>query len=257
MQLHHKSFGQGFPLLIVHGLFGTLDNWQTLGKRFAEQHLVYLVDQRDHGRSFHSEEITFPILGEDLRRFMEDNWMHEAHLLGHSMGGKSVMQCALDNPDLVDKLVVVDVAPRDYAGSHQEIFEALFAVDLVNLRDRKDADAFLKTRIPSYSVRQFLLKNLSRDRDTGGFRWKMNLPVIYKYYSDILANVRWDGTPFDKPTLFIRGADSDYIQDEDYPTIRRMFPQARIETVADAGHWVHAQQPEVLYRLVREFLDAA
>lgn len=254
MQLNHKTFGQGDPLVIVHGLFGTLDNWQTLGKRFAEEYSVYLVDQRDHGRSPHSEAITFPLLGSDLGEFMEQQFMYEAHLLGHSMGGKSVMQFALDHPDRVDKLIVVDVAPKAYSASHHEIFEALFAVDLVNLKSRSEANDFLATKIKSSSVRQFLLKNLSRDKENGGFRWKLNLPLIYKHYNDILANVTWDGTPYDKPALFIRGAESDYVQDEDFPIIYKMFPQARIETVQGAGHWVHAQQPEELYRLVSEFL---
>ncbi len=252
MELNFKSFGQGPPLVILHGLFGTLDNWQTLGKRWAEHYTVFLVDQRNHGRSPRTEQIDYPSMAEDLHQFLESHWVYRSHLLGHSMGGKTAMQFALHYPDMVDKLIIVDIAPRAYPGGHEPIFDALFALDLNSIDDRKEADAFLEARIPEFGVRQFLLKNLTRTRE-GGYEWKMNLPVIFRHYDDILRNI--DGTePFEGPTLFLRGGDSRYVRDEDWPAIQQFFPNARLETVTGAGHWVHAEQPEALFELVTEFL---
>ncbi len=248
MELNFKSFGQGDPIIILHGLFGTLDNWQTIGKKLAEDYLVYLVDLRNHGKSPHHEPMDYPTMAQDLQKFMEANWIYEANVIGHSMGGKVAMQLALQHPDLVKKLIVVDIAPKKYQGGHQEIFDALFALDLTKVENRSDADEFLKPRIPEFSVRQFLLKNLTRNKD-GGYRWKMNLPVIYQHYSDILDNISSDQT-FEKPTLFIRGGESNYIQADDLDSIEQLFPVAVVDTVQDAGHWVHAQAPDELMNMV-------
>ena len=253
MDLNFKSFGQGPPLVILHGLFGTLDNWQTLGKRWAEDFTVFLVDQRNHGRSPHTEVIDYPTMAADLKAFLEHNWIYETHVLGHSMGGKTAMQFALDYPDMVDKLIVVDIAPKAYPGGHETIFQALLGLDLASLGERSEADAILGERIPQRGVRQFLLKNLTRTKD-GGYAWKMNLPVIHRHYPDILANVR-PSEPFSGPTLFIRGGKSDYVTDADWPAAQALFPNAQLETVDGAGHWVHAERPEVLYTLVKAFLS--
>jgi pimeloyl-ACP methyl ester carboxylesterase len=253
MELNHKTFGQGPPLLILHGLFGTLDNWQTLGKRWADDYTVVLIDQRNHGRSPHLNAHTYPLLAADLKAFMEANWMYEAHILGHSMGGKTAMQFATHFPDMVDKLVVVDIAPKSYSGNHELIVQALNELDLNTITERKQADTLLAEQIPEYGVRQFLLKNLSRDKEQGGFRWKMNLPVLTRDYEEILQNITPEA-PFDGPTLFIKGAESDYILNDDLPLLREYFPAATLATVADAGHWVHAQQPEELFKLVSAFL---
>jgi len=163
MELNYKSFGQGPPLLILHGLFGTLDNWQTLGKRWAENFTVFLVDQRNHGRSPHLPEHNYPVMAEDLKAFMEANWMYEAHIMGHSMGGKTAMQFALNYPDMVDKLIVVDIAPKPYVGGHEAIVEALNALPLAKIESRSQADAFLAERIADFGVRQFLLKKAPTD----------------------------------------------------------------------------------------------
>lgn len=255
MDLNYKSFGQGPPLVILHGLFGTLDNWQTLGKRWAEDFTVFLVDQRDHGRSPHTEGIDYPSMARDLHRFLEHNWVHETYVLGHSMGGKTAMQLALEFPDLVKKLVVVDIAPKSYEGGHDLIFEALQELDLTTIGDRKEADEQLATRIPEFGVRQFLLKNLTRQK-SGGYSWKMNLPVIVASYEAILSTVESNGEAYPHPSLFVRGSKSDYIADSDLESIHHLFPAARLETVPDAGHWVHAEQPDELYRLVTSFLKA-
>ena len=254
MELNYKVFGQGDPLLILHGMFGTLDNWQTIGKQLAEHFTVYLLDQRNHGRSPHDYLIDYPTMAADLKHFMESHWMFKAHILGHSMGGKTAMQFALEQPDMVDKLVVVDVAPKRYSGGHEEILAAILALDLNQVESRGDAELFLRQRLTNQDEGTilFLMKNLSRNPQ-GGFEWKMNFPAINAHYQDILAGIEMEAT-FEGDTLFIRGEQSKYIQDADWQAILKLFPQARLETVSNAGHWVHADQPKVLLEMVRSFL---
>ncbi|MEM1119932.1 MAG: alpha/beta fold hydrolase [Bacteroidota bacterium] len=252
MQLNYKSFGEGYPIIILHGLFGTLDNWQTIAKKLAENYTVYLIDQRNHGRSPHSDEFNYEVMAEDLQAFMESQWIYEAHIIGHSMGGKAAMQFALNYPDMVNQLVVVDIAPKAYTGGHHAIFEALFGLDLAKVDNRKTADQLLQTKIADFGVRQFLLKNLTRKKE-GGFRWKMNLPVIYQNYPRLMAAITSSDT-FDHPTLFIRGGASDYVQEEDMTGINNLFPKAQLTTVENAGHWVHAVAPLALLKLVTDFL---
>ena len=252
MELNYKSFGEGYPIIILHGLFGTLDNWQTIAKKLAEHYSVYIIDQRNHGRSPHDETFDYVAMADDLQAFMESQWIYEAHIIGHSMGGKTAMQFALTYPDLVNQLVVVDIAPKAYEGGHQTIFEALLSLDVPTLTSRKQADAALMDKIPDFGVRQFLLKNLTNDKK-GGYKWKMNLPVIHQNYEQILAAIESEET-FDNPTLFIRGGASNYIQDDDLPRIKTFFPKADLATVSDVGHWVHAAAPKELLKLVTNFL---
>lgn len=251
MELNYKQFGQGEPIIILHGLFGMLDNWQTIARKLGEQYTVFIIDQRNHGKSPHHSEFDYPTMAEDLKCFMEQNWIYRAHLIGHSMGGKTVMQFALEYPDMVDKLIVVDIAPKKYKGGHQTIFEALFALDLDNLKGRKDAENLLEQRIDEAGVRQFLLKNLTRKKE-GGYAWKMNLPAIFEHYEDILDSI--EGESIEVDTLFIKGAKSKYIQEEDKDIIFDLFPNSDIKTVERAGHWVHAEQPIILMDMVLEFL---
>lgn len=252
LNLKHKSFGQGDPVIILHGLFGTADNLQTVGKRLSEHFSVFMPDQRNHGRSPHHPDMNYELMAEDLLHFMESNWMFKAHLVGHSMGGKTAMKFALKYPDMVDKLVIVDIAPKAYSGGHQEIFEALLGLDLAALQSREEAEEKLTEKISDEGVRLFLLKNLSRT-SSGGYRWKMNLPVIHEHYADILSSIECD-TPFDKETLFIRGGRSQYIQNDDMPDIQRLFPKARLETIERAGHWIHAEAPEEFCEHLYNFL---
>ena len=252
MDLHFKTFGEGDPLIILHGLFGTSDNWQTLGKRFAEDYMVYLIDQRNHGRSPHDPVMDYPHMADDLRAFMQENWIHRAHILGHSMGGKTAMEFALRNPDMTDRVIVVDIAPKTYEAGHTEIFEALLAMQPEQLNDRQEADRALAKHIPDKGIRMFLLKNLAR-RKEGGFRWKMNLQAIYDNYERILQLPAGE-EPFHGDVLFIRGGRSRYIQPHDKGLMQSYFPHARLETIADAGHWVHAEAPDKLYDLVTRFL---
>lgn len=254
VELNYKSYGQGDPVVVLHGLFGMLDNWQTVGKDLAAHHSVYLLDQRNHGRSPQLDRITYPDMAEDLHHFMESHWMFKGHIIGHSMGGKTAMQFAHQYPDMVDKLVVVDIAPKPYRGGHEEIFQVLKALDLSKIERRSEAEKALSASIEDRSIRQFLLKNLSR-RKEGGYRWKMNLEALWNHYEDILAGPP-NGTVFQGDVLFIRGGRSNYIQDEDWPLIRQQFPNARLATVEKAGHWVHAEAPQELLRLVTDFFKA-
>ena len=219
MALNFKSFGQGFPVIILHGLFGMLDNWQTIAKKLANQYTVYIVDQRNHGRSPHFPDFNYQVLADDLQSFMEDNWIYEAHIIGHSMGGKTAMQLALAYPEIVKKLIVVDIAPKQYQAGHQAIFEALLSLDLATINNRKEAATHLGAMIKDPGTQQFLLKNLSRNSN-GQYEWKMNLPVIHKYYERILENVQME-EPFQYPTLFIKGGQSNYIQEKDAPEIKK------------------------------------
>jgi len=254
MELNYKTFGQGPPLIILHGLFGTLDNWQTLAKRFAEHYSVYIVDQRNHGKSPHDSEMSYPLLAEDLRNFMESKWMFKAHILGHSMGGKAAMQFALQFPDFVDHLIIVDMHPRANEGGHELIFDAMLSLELDKLKSRKEADQLLAEKITDFGVRQFLLKNLSRDKENDSYRWKMNLKVLHKHYAAILAAVASEEA-FDGPTLFIKGERSDYIIADHWEEVLQPFPNASLQTISDAGHWVHADAPEELEKIVLTFLQ--
>jgi pimeloyl-ACP methyl ester carboxylesterase len=253
LALHHKTFGQGEPVVILHGLFGTLDNWQTIGKLLAEHYMVFLLDQRNHGRSPHVEGMNYSLLAEDLYHFLDANWIHQTHIIGHSMGGKTAMQFALHHPDLVNRLMIIDIAPKSYEGGHELILDALTAFPLDKISDRKEAEIFLQQKgIKEFGTRQFLLKNLTRTA-SGGYEWKMNLGEITKHYQEILANIEASDT-FEGETLFVKGGNSNYILDEDLPVIQTYFPKANIETVPNVGHWVHAEAPEKLLQLILQFL---
>ena len=229
-----------------------LDNWQTIARQLAKEYTVFLVDQRNHGRSPHVEEHSYAGMAEDLRQFMEDQFVLESHILGHSMGGKTAMHFAFEYPDMVDKLIIVDIAPRTYPRGHDEIFKALFELDLSVAGSRSDIDAQLARFIPENGVRQFLMKNIARDKEKG-FQLRMNLPVIYQGYESILQEPP-EETLYDGETLFIRGTKSPYIQADDLPLIQQYFPQGQLEAVEDSGHWIHADQPARLLELVQNFL---
>lgn len=253
MQLNYKVFGQGEPIIILHGLFGMLDNWQTLARKLAAHYTVFIVDQRNHGRSPHLDKHDYESMAEDLRAFMEAQFVLKAHIIGHSMGGKTAMQFATHYPDMVDHLVVVDIAPKTYPAGHHEIFEALLALDLAKADNRKAVETQLAAKIPEAGVRQFLMKNIVRDQEHG-FQLRMNLPVIHKDYQKILNNLDFE-EPFEGPSLFVRGGRSGYVAETDLTLIQENFPEARLETIANAGHWVHAEAPKELLEQLLAFLS--
>jgi pimeloyl-ACP methyl ester carboxylesterase len=251
--LNAKTFGDGPALVILHGLFGMLDNWQTLARKWAKTHHVVLLDLRNHGRSFHTDEMNYAVMAEDVAATLEDMGIDECELLGHSMGGKVAMQTALTYPELVKKLVVVDIVPRRYHPGHNAVFAALSTLDPATITDRKAAAEKMSVHLADPGVQLFLLKNLARN-PAGGFRWRMNLPAISASYDQLIGPVGQLGDEYDGPALFIRGANSGYVQDEDLELIQILFPKATLETVAKAGHWVHAEQPEALLAVVDSFL---
>lgn len=251
MTLHHREFGSGPPVVILHGLFGFSDNWQGIAKSLADHHTVFTPDLRNHGLSPHAPTHSYPEMAEDLVEFMGQNWLFHPAVVGHSMGGKVAMQLALSHPDMVGKLVVVDMAPGQAGDNHRDIFKSLFDLDFSKIKTRQEADDFLHNRVPDFGTRQFLLKNITR-LPGGGFSWKMNLPVLWRDYPNVLAPVA--GEPFEKPTLFVRGANSNYVKDSDWAGIKALFPAAELVTIAGAGHWVHADKPAELLAALREFL---
>lgn len=254
LHLNYKTYGSyGHPVIILHGLLGMLDNWQTQSKKYAEAGFkVYAVDQRNHGKSPHSDTFNYEVMADDVKNFMEEHHISSAHVLGHSMGGKTAMQFALMYPELVDKLIVVDVAPRKYASAHDEILDAMCSLKLKECKTRQEADNKIAKRIPEYSLRQFILKNLT-PAETGELKWKVNLSIIKRHYLEIANDITIDGV-FRKPTLFIKGSRSKYIVDEDKPRIRKLFPSAPILTINDTGHWAHADKPEEFGTTVLKFL---
>jgi len=252
MELKFASYGSGPPLIILHGLLGSGDNWVTVSRTLGKHLRVFAVDARNHGRSPHDSRFDLEVMAEDVGHFMDRHGLASASLLGHSMGGKTAMQFAMSRPDRTGKLIVVDIAPRQYALDHDQLLGALCAINLSLFRERVDVEKALTPSVPHKAVRQFLVKNLRRDH-TGALRWKMNLPVIRKEYAAIAGGLPPTGE-FRKPTLFIRGGQSSYVLDDDRELIRKMFPEARIHTIPGVGHWVHADAPVELCRVVLEFL---
>jgi esterase len=256
MQLNYKKYGEtGAHLIILHGLFGMLDNWHTLAARFGANFQVWALDQRNHGKSPHSPVFDYESMAADLLEFYDNHQISQANVMGHSMGGKTAMQFALTYPDKVSKLIVADISPRAYpeTGHHMEM-EALQSLDLGSITRRADADEALAKQIPLESTRQFLLKNLSREGER--FVLKLNLEAISKNYDKISVKIDAGNHLFDKETLFICGAESDYIIENDKPGILKLFPKARFVSIPGAGHWVHAESPEKFYEAAEGFLAA-
>lgn len=254
-QLFFREVGQGSgtPLLILHGLFGTSDNWHNIARNFAEDgHHVVVADLRNHGLSFHDDTFTYPAMAEDVARLITHLGLPKANIIGHSMGGKVTMHLALDYPELLHRIVVADIAPKAYPVHHHQIIAGLQAMPVQAIKSRKEADDALAQYVPEAGVRQFLLKNLARDK-AGGYNWKMNLPVIISQIENV-GQALPAGNTIDLPALFIRGGKSDYILDEDEALLARHFSQYSLQTLANAGHWVHAEQPAAFLAMVKAFL---
>lgn len=252
MQLNYKKVGEGQPLIILHGLFGSLDNWMTLSKKLGEQFEVYIVDARNHGFSPHSDEFNYEVMADDLLAFINEHNIIDPIILGHSMGGKTAMQFTMNYPDKLSKLVVADIAPKPYPVHHGIILEGMFAINFEVIKSRREADEELAKHIPDLSTRQFILKNLYW-REKGKLAWKFNLPVI----SDNIEMVGFELNninPFNKPTLFIRGSKSNYILESDYPKIKSIFLNTTIESI-ESGHWVHAENPKHFLEILNNFLN--
>ena len=255
MNLAFDVVGKGRPLIILHGLLGSADNWRSMSRRLGAHYKVLAVDLRNHGRSPHSDIFDYDVMVADLREFVEQQALTRIMPLGHSIGGKVAMQFAIDYSEQVDRLVIVDIGPKPYEPSQRYILEALRSLDLTRCKSFADVDAALAAEVSGESLRQFLLKNLARD-ENGRLRWKVHLEAIDRNY-DKLARGLAPGRTFDKPTLFIRGGRSNYIEDDDALLIRQIFPRAEIATLPEAGHWVHVDAPEEFFQTVLNFLNRA
>lgn len=254
MRLHYREYGRGIPVILLHGMFGSLDNWHAVSCRLASNFRVFALDQRNHGRSPHSRDMDYVLMASDVVEFLDARSLASAHVVGHSMGGKAAMQFALSFPERSGRLVVEDIAPRAYAPRHGEIFDGLLALDPGGYHSRRQIETVLAAAIPELSVRKFLLKNLSRDPN-GKLCWKLGLRNISENYAFLNSAIS-GSRHFEKPALFIRGSNSDYIRDEDAGTIHRSFPFAQIRTISDAGHWVHTDAPTSFTEMVEDFLLA-
>ncbi|MFL5764544.1 MAG: alpha/beta fold hydrolase [Bacteroidia bacterium] len=260
MKLFYRQYGEGQPLIILHGLFGQADNWNTLAKQFAAQGFdVYAVDQRNHGLSPHSEIWNYKAMSSDVLELIKDHELRNVVLLGHSMGGKTAMQFAVEHPGYLDKLIVVDIAPKYYPIHHQLVLDALHAVDFNVVKSRKEAEAILSQYIEDFGTKQFLLKNIFWTEDDE-MAWRFNLDVITKEIENVGKEVEVVGDApstdivSEVPALFIRGEHSHYILDTDLDLIQEIFPHSILETIKGSGHWVHAEKPKEFFDCVMKFI---
>ena len=268
MELFHRKYGEGAPLIIVHGLYGASDNWVSIARALAEYFEVFIVDQRNHGQSPHSDTHDYDSMTSDLLAFMDQHEIHKAILLGHSMGGKTVMNLAIHHPERVNRLIVADIAPRKYRTdkndssetlNHLSIVAGMLAVDFEQCKTRQAVDEALAQRIEEKRIRQFLLKNIRRNEQNDSLEWRLNIRVLHQNMIAILDG--FDTEQFKKgngvigfPVLFIRGQNSNYIKDKDYEIIQTVFPYVELKTIPNAGHWLHAEQPKLFIDAITSFI---
>ena len=253
MLLHSNILGEGTPFLILHGFLGMSDNWKTLGNKFSEEHFqVHLIDQRNHGRSFRDDEFNYEVLVEDLKQYCDHYQLKDIVLLGHSMGGKTAMLFATKYPELVSKLIIADIAPRFYPIHHDQILEGLSSLNFDVLKSRTEADNILSQYVSDFGTRQFLLKNLYwQEKGKLGFRF--NLKVLKDNVEEVGEALPVSNS-YSGDTLFLRGDKSEYIALSDEFLIKMQFPNSNIQTIENAGHWLHAENPTEFFNSVLRFL---
>lgn len=252
--LHSKIIGTGKPLCILHGFLGMSDNWKTLGAAYAANGFnVHLIDQRNHGKSFHSKEFNYDILGNDLKTYLDFHKITKTAIIGHSMGGKTAMQFACSFPEMTNKLIIADIAPKFYPPHHHDIITALNSIALDNKTARNEVDEELKKYLSSTGVRQFLLKNLHWTEEKK-LAFRFNLPVLSGKMEEVGDNIS-STDHFAGPSLFLRGSKSEYVTDSDTYTIKKHFPTAIIDTISNAGHWLHAENPKEFLKKSLDFLS--
>ena len=248
-----SDLGDGTPILILHGLFGRKRNWQTIQKRLADGARVISADMRNHGDSPWADDMSYTAMADDLAGLIRDLDAGPAIVIGHSMGGKAAMTLALNNPDLLTGLMVIDIAPVPYEHSYQPYIDAMRSVPLPELERRSQAEEYLAEVISDPGIRAFLLQNLGQNDD--GLKWQVNLDAIERGLPAILDFPADSGTPYEGPALFLRGGNSDFIEDAHVPLIENLFPIAGHAEVTGAGHWVHAEKPEEIIRAIRDFSE--
>lgn len=253
MELFFRTYGEGSPLLILHGLFGQSDNWNTLAKKIAENNFtVYTIDLRNHGQSPHNKEMNYEVMAKDVHELIKKENIHHPSLLGHSMGGKVAMMYDYLFPDTLSKLIVADIAPKQYPpDGHQDVFHALQSINFNTISLRKEAEQELKKHLHNEAVVQFLLKNIYWKNDNQ-LDWRFNLNAIIHHYPEIIAALPTYTSH--TPALFIKGEKSHYITEKDHTLIKKTYPHAQIITIPNAGHWVHAEQPQLFINEILKFL---
>lgn len=252
MKLNYKNFGNGKPLIILHGLMGALDNWQSIAKVLSENFSVFILDQRNHGKSPHSNDFNYDLMASDLNDFLKEQTIENCILLGHSMGGKVAMHFALLYPEKVEKLIVADIAPVLYENQHSKIIDAIKSIDLDVAQTRDQVQEQLSNKILDLSTVHFLMKGLYRD-DLNKFQWRFNIESIEANY-DTIADFPQHENQFLKPTLFIKGDKSNYINSVNHSSIAALFPNNEIAEISGAGHWVHADNPAEFLSALKYFL---
>jgi pimeloyl-ACP methyl ester carboxylesterase len=254
MKLFSRQVGQyGQPIVILHGIFGSCDNWLTIGKVLGQNYRVFMLDARNQGHSPHADSFDYEVMAADVLEFVEDNQLDQPILIGHSMGGKVMMQFALNYPTAFSKMIVVDIAPKFYPVHHSMILQGLNSLNLNTLKTRQEANEHLARFEENEGTRQFLLKNLYRDTSTGFYAWRINLPVItnsINIVGDELSNQH----VVDQDVLFMKGSESNYILSEDERPILELFPNAQFVTINGAGHWVQADQSEAFIEAINNFV---
>lgn len=252
VMLHSRERGQGEPLVLLHGLFGSGDNLGGIARQLEDDYTVISMDLRNHGRSPHASSISYQAMADDVIETMENLNVPKAAIFGHSMGGKVAMQLALTASGVVTKLIVADIAPVAYGRNHDGILEGMRAVKDAAPQSRDGAQDILNKFVKEPDVLSFLMTNWRR-LENGRWGWRINLDVVVNKYQDIAAAP--EGKPYQGPTLFIRGGNSDYIRPEHRDAILALFPQATVKTVEGTGHWLHAEKPDLVARVVSRFLE--
>jgi len=251
--LYSKIEGEGKPLLILHGFLGMSDNWKTLGTQFvSEGFQIHLLDLRNHGKSFHSDNFSYELMVEDVYVYCKAHDLEKITLLGHSMGGKTAMLFAVTHPEMVEKLIVADIGPKFYPQHHQTILAGLNAVDFSKKPSRNEVEDILTKYITDFGTKQFLLKSLYW-KEPGQLAFRFNL-AVFNQKIDEIGKPLPENSIFTAPTLFIRGGNSNYILDCDFENIKQHFPNGTIETIPNTGHWLHAENPKLFYEIASSFL---
>lgn len=263
MKLNYKILGEGEPMVIMHGLYGSSDNWVGIARELQAYFKIVLVDLRNHGKSPHADDHNYNVMADDLMVLLNDLQIYSTILIGHSMGGKVALAFTAFNPERVRRLVVVDISYRTYTidegdmqfNEHRNILKSLSEIKLSEMNSREQVDEILSNNIPSSRVRAFLLKNLYRTREKQ-FKWKLNLPVLQLNIEKVLEGFESYKSEFqelNQPVLFIKGGASEYIQQKDVVSLPKYFRNAKVVTIPEASHWVHAEKPLEFLQVVKEF----
>jgi esterase len=253
MNIFSYKTGTGSPVITLHGLYGSYENLGMLIRKLHTCFQIHAVDIRNHGRSPHSDIMSYKHMAEDIIKYMDDNKLLTADFIGHSMGGKVAMEVALNFPERVNKLVALDIAPVKYTHNAHIILDGMLGVDLTKVNSRQDAELQLENKIPQKSIRQFLLKNLYRDSSVGNFKWRLNLDAICKNFGNILAKPSGNCI-FNNKSLFLKGENSNYITKEHFKLIKKLFNNSVIKIIEDTGHWLHAEKPAMVSNCILNFL---